>query len=223
LNFTRNLREIFKNLNVLRMKKVVTLCSIVCLALGAKAQTSFGPMLGLNLSNANTKVFGDKIDTKMKIGFHVGAIANIAIGDHFSIMPGVLYSGKGAKIDDVDATASLNYIEVPINVAYWFGQPDGGRFFIQAGPYLGYCLGGKAKIDGMDDETFKIGNDEMEDDFKALDFGVNLGLGYKLPMGLFAKAQYGLGLANILPGGDSDNSWKNSNISISVGWLFGGK
>lgn len=227
------------------MKKFVfsIVAAATMLATQAQAQISVGPMLGLNLANISAKSGGESISTTMKAGFHIGGVANIAFTDHFSLMPGVLFSIKGFKSSQesgfgstkvkTEANVSLNYLEIPVNVAYFFGQPGGGRLFIHAGPYIGLCLGGKIKADvsypgssfpsSSSDESIKVGNDALEDAVRPLDFGINAGVGYQLPMGLFVKAQYGLGLANTLPEGDGDNAMKNRVIGISVGFLFGGK
>lgn len=197
------------------MKKLITL--IACfsaITFTSNAQISFGPVLGLNSTNTPGAV-----SSKSKIGFHVGGVAKIGIAGGFHLLPGIMYSGKGSKVEigGYKATTSLNYLEIPINAGYTFGSSG---FSVLAGPYIGYAIGGTFK-DDAGSESLKIGSDEATDDFKALDFGLNVGAMYQLPMGVFAKLQYGIGFADIAP--SSFANVKNTNIAISVGMLFGGK
>lgn len=234
------------------MKKIFVIVASVLFSATCMAKVSFGPVIGLNLSNLNYKFAGEKIDTKMKVGFHVGGVANLSFGNHLSVMPGILFSVKGAKYTEDETTVvgpvtttyedkstlSLNYIEVPVNVVYMTGEPGTGRFMVFAGPYVAYCVSGKNKYESTTttttgtktdvqtesgDDKIEIGSDEAKDQIKPLDFGFNVGVGYTLPMGVFVKAQYGMGLMNIMTGGDSDYSIKNTCFGLTAGILLGGK
>ncbi len=58
---------------------------------------------------------------------------------------------------------------------------------------------------------------------KGTDFGVNLGLGYKMENGLNFGARYNLGLSDNLDVDDFEAEgaeYKNSVIQISVGYFF---
>ncbi|MGB4774970.1 MAG: hypothetical protein WBP45_07360, partial [Daejeonella sp.] len=76
------------------------------------------------------------------------------------------------------------------------------------------------------DGDLKFGNnynendDENNDDYKPLDFGLNVLAGYQLTNGFNIGANYGLGLANLNPSGNSNNKESNNVISISVGFMF---
>jgi len=228
------------------MKKQFSLIVVFLLlvSLQGNSQTMFGGLAGLNLSSASAKAMGETYSPKMKLGFHVGAVANIGLSDHLYLMPGILFSMKGTKLDEdkkdllgntyhITEDVTFNYLEIPVNVMYMFGEQGSGRFFISAGPYLGYCFGGKMKGDltysnsifptTEFDEKLEVGNDAIEDNIRPLDFGLNAGVGYMLPMGLFFRAQYGLGLYNTAPEGDADTYSKNRVIGISVGFLLGGR
>lgn len=143
-------------------------------------------------------------------------------------MPGLIYSMKGAKMTDnslgfdIKVDGKVSYLEIPLNVCYSFGSCKDGGLFVFGGPYLGYALSGKQKISYLAFDTtttVKFGNDSTSD-MKRMDFGLNLGVGYQLPMGLFFRAQYGLGLSNIDAVGDKDNFTKNKVFGISVGYYF---
>jgi Outer membrane protein beta-barrel domain len=210
------------------MKKIALVCFLGLAALTAEAQTRFGIKAGLNLSDVNGKSDGRSFnsDTKMKPSFHVGVIADFSISENVFVQPGILASSKGFKIEQSGITASTSplYVEVPVNIGFRTELSDNLKFYVMGGPYVGIGVAGNSKISGSgqsETETINWGNDENDSDYKRLDYGVNVGVGVEVSNFLIG-AQYGLGLANVFPGGDKDNSFKNAVIGISVGYLFGG-
>lgn len=211
----------------------------------AQTPISIRPEVGINLANQTIKADDDKQDTKMLIGIKGGAYVKIPIvhGTGLYIEPGILYSMKGVKATDEgnisilgistsyknEATNHLNYFELPVNIGYNFdfsGNDDGSGLFITAGPYIGYAFSGKSKFENTTtingttnsqsgDEKIDFGSDST-DMMKPLDFGLNFSLGYQIPMGLYIRAQYGLGLSNL---SNVDNpTIKNNVISFSIGY-----
>jgi len=221
------------------MKKIILSTALLgAFAVTAKAQISIAPEAGINISNTTSKYeFGGttyESETESKIGLKAGAVVNIPVVKGFFIQPGLFYSMKGNKITeetngiDVKVTTSLNYLEVPVNLGYEFDFGNAGGVFVTAGPYLGYAFSGKRKGEGSfggttvsvdDDVEFGSGTNEM----KRLDYGVNFSAGYRSPFGVYVRAQYGLGLANLAnPEGATT---KNKVLAFSVGYAFsiGGK
>lgn len=170
---------------------------------------------GVNFYNLNQKFMGNKSDSKLNTGFHVGLDAAFPLAPEFYIQPGVLFSGKGAKAETGDGKLLLNYIEVPISFAYK-PQLGEGRLILAVGPYVGYALSAKAKNPDYD---LDLGSDD-NDDMKRFDFGGNINFGYEFTRNLFAQINAQLGMANLLPNGDSDNSMKNTGFGISIGYRF---
>lgn len=207
------------------MKKMILLASVALIAQTASAQLSIAPEAGFQMTNANIKFGGDKVDTKMKAGFRVGANLDMGLTENLHVQAGLFYSGMGTKKDAQlgglvpEQTISYNYLQIPVYINYMTGKAGDNRFFAGVGPYLGYAIGGKAKM-GDNSEDIKIGTEKGEDDIKPMDFGVNVNIGYMLSMGLYARAHYSMGLSNNVPGGDSDFSGKNSGFGISLGYAF---
>lgn len=79
---------------------------------------------------------------------------------------------------------------------------------LEAGPQLGFLLSAKNE------------STNVKDSFKTFDFGVNLGLGYKLNNGLNFGARYNLGLTNINDSEGSSGKNRNGVIQVSVGYFF---
>jgi len=193
----------------------------------ATAQIDFGVKAGLNLANVSLNNIDEAPDTKMLITFQAGVIADINISDNLAIQPGLLLVGKGFKIEDeilgetFTSTVTPMYLQIPVNVLY-----KGNMFYAGVGPYVGYGLFGKAKFEGggsSDSEDLSFGNGE-DDDWSALDFGVNVEAGVMLNQ-IRIGAGYALGLANVIPENarTGDESGKNGVISVNVAYMFGGK
>jgi hypothetical protein len=224
------------------MKKIKNLLFILLLITLASATfaQSFGVKAGLNLSNMVVKDDDDTYsdDYKMLPGFHLGVVADIPFSDMFSFEPGLLLSTKGFKYDlseeylgetmESKMKMSLYYLDIPLNLKASFGSDD-TKFFVTFGPYLGMGLSGKTKSEvtfmgetESDEADIKWGTDEENDDLKRLDFGIAVGAGVQFGA-ITAGAGYQLGLANASPYTDNGSSIKNKVISVSVGYMFGGK
>lgn len=198
------------------MKKLLFTLIVTSLATtGLFAQGFSGGLKGgLNLSNQD---LDGLFDTKMKIGFHVGAFATYMFNEKMGIQPEILYSVQGSTIDEdgvEDATMNVNYLTIPVLFRYNVNE----MIYLNAGPQFGFLMKAEVEVDG-DTEDF----DEY---FSGTDIGGAVGLGADLPMGLGFGARYVFGLSNILDYEDASDeyTWKNSNIQIYASYrLFGGK
>ncbi|GHV29530.1 hypothetical protein FACS1894177_00570 [Bacteroidia bacterium] len=199
------------------MKKII-LTLIFCGFVGAMfAQgVKFGVTAGLNVSNQTLKYESFSIEPSWKAGFQAGVFMDYAITPQLSLVPELLFTQRGAKLESDGETSSetLNYLQLPINLAYKFDLGSEQKLFPFAGIYLGYALSGTAKY-GSESEKIKFGSGEEET--KALDYGLNIGVGYQYTHILF-KVQYNFGLANL---SNSDEfTGKNKNLAVTVGYLF---
>lgn len=190
-----------------------------------QGQVKFGPKVGVNLSTMTLKSSGISFDPSMQVGFHVGVISEISVTDNLVLQPGIFYSTKGSKFKvsysqlSYEASIAPSYVDIPVNVLYYFGSGK-TKISLFAGPYLAYGISGKSENDG-ETSDISFGNTD-NNDMKPLDFGLNIGVGVNLN-GLVISAQYGLGLANLVPSSTSDGEMKNRVIGISLAYLLGGK
>lgn len=194
---------------------------------------TFGPEAGLNLSNVNWEYDGEKAETKIKTGWKIGGIVNIPVYKNLYVQPGIFYSSKGFKmheqlvLGESNTTGALNYVEIPVNAMYRYGIGKKSALFVTAGPYVAIATNGKiteyvngtgsSVTSGTFEDDVEFGKESGE--LKRLDYGANFGLGYETGMGLYFRAQYGLGLANI--SNENKMSVKNNVIQFSVGYLIG--
>ena len=191
----------------------------------------------------------------MLLRYHIGAIANYDINEAISLQSSLLFSIKGANAnfseqDDFfefsqKGYSSLYYLNVPIHVAYKISN-----FQIYAGPYVGFGIGGRSKVDVT--TNFDLGgqfsektqtikgkntpfykeiktNDQLElneSPYNGFDYGLNVGLGYKVNNLLF-NVGYSYGLGNLIVRTERDNDFRKDNkiqnraISFSVSYFFG--
>lgn len=158
--------------------------------------------------------------------FNIGVDYEIAVAPDFYFAPGLFFASKGSKFEwegvDVEETMTLNYLEVPLNLVY---KPvlGNGNLIVAFGPYLGYGLGGKYKVEGSEggvsasvEEDITFGSNEDED-LKPLDVGANIGFGYMFGAGLSLQFNTQLGLVNISHG---DDAVKNTGFGLSLGYRF---
>ncbi len=199
---------------------------------GAFAQMSFGVKAGVNFSNMMLKAGGEKVDDiKFKPGFNIGAFGDFELSDLLAVEAGLNVETKGLLMKDDEefmgkkmkskVTTNLVYVTVPVDVKLTFGS-----FYVLAGPYIGVAATGKAKskmeYDGnteKDSHSMDLGGDD-KDDLKRLDLGFGIGAGYEINDNLGVRAGYDLGLSNLTPKGDKDNSSKNGSINVSVTYKF---
>jgi hypothetical protein len=216
------------------MKKIfIIVIALVMCSLVSQSQIRFGVKAGLNLANMVQK--NDLIDfgkdASMKLGFHLGATAEFSLTKEIAIEPGLLFSMKGFSYDNsgMKFKTNINYLEIPINCMYKIDMRP-AKVMIFAGPYIGYAFSGKNTSDDpmfgplgdQKEEDINIGSDKEKDEIKALDFGINIGVGGEMN-NMTLSLQYGLGLANFATVTDNGTTYKNKVIGISLGYKFGDK
>ena len=198
------------------MKKLL-LCAVLAIfsftSLIAQ-EVKFGAKAGVNFSN----ITGEMVDSfDGRTSFHIGAVAEIVFSEKFSFQPELIYSSQGSDYsedfegEDFEGTVKVDYLNIPLMAKYYVAE----GLSIEAGPQIGLLL---SATDEYEDEE-----DDIKDFLKSTDFGINLGLGYKLGSGLNFSARYNLGLSDNLDvdGFETDGAeYKNSVIQISVGYFF---
>lgn len=227
----------------MKTKKIILLLACILMgniALMAQNSMSFGIRAGVNFQNINGKdAQGDQLDNTIIPGFNAGVNIEIPVGTDIYFQPGLLFSTKGAKstetilLQEVTSKLSISYIELPLNIVF---KPllGTGHMLLGFGPYVGYGITGKYKIEGGNlsydqDVKFKneVSNAEALDTdifyMKALDAGANFIIGYEMASMLSFQLNAQLGLINIYPkytGIEDTPSWKNTGFGLSLGYRF---
>src|SRR5215813_10747691 len=130
---------------------------------------------GVNLANVSTTNNGNIDDANMLTSFQVGLLGDIHVASLLYFQPGVLFTGKGSKIEIgrptenlyVKQTSNPYYIEVPANLVVKLPFNNESHFFIGAGPYGAIGIAGKAKTDAnvlgftsQTENSIKFSNDD---------------------------------------------------------------
>lgn len=177
------------------------------------AQT-FGIKGGFNF--ANISLSNSDKSPKTIVGLHLGPVVEFEIQENLCFNTGLLYSLKGYKMEygEGKATDKLNYLEIPLNIAYKFPINDTYKFFVQAGPYVGFAISGKTRYEG--------GSSKIEfgkDGWKRLDFGIGAGAGVESGPFL-ASLSYQPGLSTIVMN-NQGVKLKNQVFQISLAYMLG--
>ncbi|SMO60058.1 Outer membrane protein beta-barrel domain-containing protein [Saccharicrinis carchari] len=195
------------------MKKLIFVAVLALVSMTTFSQAQFGLKAGLNVANLT----GDDMDgADPRSGGVFGVFAKINLTETIAFQPEALYSMQGATGSeteqgyDIDVTMKLDYINIPLMMKFY--PADG--FSINAGPQVGFLASAKAKA-----ETQGISAEEdIKEAFKSIDFGLNVGLGYDLPMGLGLDFRYNIGLSNVLDTDEGEG--KNGVLQFTASYAF---
>jgi Outer membrane protein beta-barrel domain len=227
------------------MKQLLCVLVLSSLAMAATAQKGSAYLKGgLNIANVSINSNGDIDDANSLASFHVGFMGDLPIGKFFAIQPGLLFTGKGSKLQSGNsnsatyykATTNPLYIELPVNAVLKLPLEHDAALYAGAGGYVAMGVAGKRKIEGKflgasfnSKENIEFSNDDPTTfDYeegsglgvmKRFDYGVNFTAGMQLDKVLLA-VNYGLGLAKLQSGSNSSDDKNNKNrvLSISLGF-----
>ncbi|PWK17383.1 porin family protein [Xanthomarina spongicola] len=226
------------------MKKVLLTAAIAVFGFTSmNAQNvSFGAKAGMNVAtiggdfgNYYDYYEGDATDNvKSRVGFHVGGLAEIMISEKFAIQPEILYSSQGFKTEysygseREESNVNLSYLNLPVMAKFFPIE----NLSVEAGPQVGFLLSANEDYEYTDSdfpEDNVSGDRDVKDSVKGVDFSMNIGVGYKLDMGVFFQARYCFGLSEVDDTGYYDDesyydnysfSRKNRVFQLSVGYMF---
>ena len=229
------------------MKRLICVMAACSLGIVSIAQTSSLYIKGgLNIANVSTKNDGQVDDANSLASFHVGLMADLPIGKFFAIQPGLLFTGKGTKLESGNssdanyfkATTRPYYIELPVNAVFKIPleSKTNSNIFVGAGPYIAMGVAGKREIEGKvlgvgfsDERDIEWSNDDPttfdEEEgtglgvMRRFDAGLNATAGLQLNKFLLS-VNYGFGLTKLQSGSDNSENDKNKHrvLSISVGF-----
>jgi opacity protein-like surface antigen len=202
----------------------------VLISLSSQAQIKFGVKGGLNASNLTgyseihnllSEIGLGDLKSQSKLGFHVGAVAQIGLPANFFIQPELLYSSLGVKIKmdsellgEASKSNNLNYLQLPVYAGYKFNAGLGLDIIVGVGPYIGYGI-------SATNDWFN------KDSFKKFDYGLSALAGIQFEK-FQITAGYDFGLNDIMdvPNWESlkdlgnFSSLSNRNIKISLAYFF---
>lgn len=194
------------------MKKFLMTAVLGMFALAGFSQVKWDARVGMNFSNMTKDS-----EAKALPGFNLGVGMDYGFSENWSLQSGLMISSKRWKYKEEGEKMTFRpiYLDIPILAAYKFNISDNTKFVINAGPYLAFGLGGKAKYGDVDYKLFK----SDEGDWKRFDLGIQYGIGLEL------SEHYLINLTGqngfICPWDvDEGDKPKNMTFSIGVGYRF---
>ena len=221
--------------------KYILFIAVFCTgSLYSSAQSGVRIQTGINLSNV-TRSNGSIDESNMLSSFHAGLIADFKLAPSVYLQPGLVYGGKGSKIQSgtpgtngyYKQTFNPYYLEMPVNLVVKTPSTVAGRFFLGAGPYISIGIRGKTKTEGQTvlGTTYNVSSDLVfsNDDpgtfneeegagfgvIKRFDYGANAVAGFE-GKSMVLSVGYGFGLAKIPSGTNQSAGDDNKHRVISV-------
>lgn len=173
----------------------------------------YGVKAGLNLTSmSNDMPFEPGLG--MGAGFRAGGFLNLRWGQRtenslpgtgfWGLQPELLFSNEGVTSDA--GNVRMNFVSLPILLKLY---PTTG-FNIEIGPEFSYMISTSPSTMAVDGVEFNVG------DCKGLNAGIAAGLAYDFECGLTFGARYTYRFADMA----KNLKWKNSNVQVTVGWMF---
>lgn len=154
------------------MKKLLVMAAMVLSSVGAFAQTTIQPKVGLNVSTI--------ADGDWKAGFAAGVELQTNVAPKFDVAIGALYSAQGTKSDHV--TWTPGYINIPVTLNYYVADGLALKAGVQPG--------------------FMVAKDDMPDEaVKTFDLSIPVGLSYEYQNIVF-DARYNIGCTKVFKDAD---------------------
>ncbi|MBD3346999.1 MAG: outer membrane beta-barrel protein [Chitinivibrionales bacterium] len=167
-------------------------------------ESSIGGKIGFNLGHFTGEDSDlDNTDTKLRPGINVGAFANIALHEIFSLQPEIQYTQKGETVEAGNDLVSgswniqLSYLEIPLLAKVAFPVEARTRPYVYAGPFLGINLQSET------DEIYEVGpfnfdaGTDLDEDVNQVESGVVTGVGFSHDLDkflMFLDFRYTIGL-----------------------------
>ena len=203
-------------------KKILSMVVLMSTALCTFAQNgvgewSFMPKVGINLSTMT-----NDDDAKTRTAFTLGGEFGYVASPKVALSFGALYSQQGckAKMEGVDATIKMDYINVPVMAAYRITD----NFAFKIGLQPGFLINDKVKVssNGMSaevglEEAYKSSG--MNVTLNKVDLSIPIGIAYDFN-NLQGELRYNAGLTKVLsiPG---EGGVKNSVVQLTIGYKLG--
>jgi len=180
-----------------------------------------GPIGGLNIADGDV-TDGEGCDrvTSSRTVFGFGGIFGLVLSETVSLelQPKYLQKGTTTKAHDnqPDMDWKFAFIEVPLLAKISFGQQI--KPYVKVGPTFGLLLSAEVEAEGggvIQGSPLTTYTADIKDASKSFELGGIIGAGLSFPLEnitIFVDGRYGMGLGDILDGGDIE--WKGGGETI---------
>ena len=203
-----------------RMKKTILVATALLLCVSSKAQNAVGSWSLQPKAGINVATMTNDDDAKIRVGLVAGAELEYHASPLLSISAGALYSQQGAKakVEGIDGTIKMDYVNVPILANFHVAQ----GLAVKVGIQPGFLINDKVEVsaNGVSAEV------ELKESYRALgvdadipsvDFAIPLGVSYEYSH-VVLDARYNFSLTNAIS--VLGESTKHSVFQITLGYKF---
>lgn len=190
-----------------------------------KQKISVGVVISPSLTNIRGTNFLPKYYEKT-LGYLIGASFNYTINNTISLQTDLSFERKGAVLNvegtnsqgayegqGFKAHSNFDYLTIPLLARATFGSKV--KFFINAGPFVGFLISQKETTKASGFPTSKIDYTSL---YQCLDAGITAGVGLSVPMNerfsVSLEGRNNLGLVDI-------NKYSGSVMTNSTNFLIG--
>ncbi len=171
----------------------------------------FGVTSGVNLSDmlVRSAAYTDlSFETSVRGNFLLGAFAQFALSEPFSIASGITHTSYGATIHSLSLRYKFDYITVPIVVKYVLNKSS---FYALTGTQTGFLL--KSTIDDG------IHKNNITKSSSKLDLGILFGAGITFDDKIHFEVRKSISFTNV-SNIKGSGVFKNRGLSFSLGYLL---
>jgi hypothetical protein len=183
---------------------ILSILGLNCMHAQESALVRFGAEAGFNMTKWGGN-FNKKGNTSFSPGFHIGGVAEMMLGQKWSVQPELLFSLEGTKTEYSDKISAM-YVKVPVVVYYNF-KVGSGRLSPGVGPFLSAGFSGNVG----DMNTFGT---------KGITSRFDWGLQVKLAYDFYYMSTNLKGLFGSLGFSQSFADTHSTGILLSVGYKF---
>ncbi|HOZ29334.1 MAG TPA: porin family protein [Bacteroidales bacterium] len=205
------------------MKKILFIFILLSVFTTLNAQgLYFGPQIGLShTSYIEKNSLDETVKQSFKMGYQIGAAAELEIMSFLYVGAAVTFFNKGNKVVDEFGTSRLNLgcIDIPITIGY--KVPIGNlSVFGNIGPYTCVAIAGKSiyHSEVMDEEFEHEVEFDPEYGYKRFDSGLTFGGGVDFKQ-FQVKANYSFGFVDL--SSSEFYSMNNSVFNITGTYFIG--
>lgn len=223
-----------------RIFSFIIICSILCIGTSLRAQTHYSSNIAIGVKGGmdfSEVFFNPHVTQSFQPGITAGVMVRYIEENHFGLIGELNFAQRGWKENfeefPFNYSRDLNFIDLCLLAHIYFGGR--GKFFINAGPQVGYYLGEKIKsnfnpaemgsIPGFPNVN-RINQQMIEPTAIKVDYGISAGLGGEFNLNrknsITAECRFYFGLANIFSTKRADyfNASNQMCLSATIGYWF---
>ncbi|WP_264566872.1 porin family protein [Flavobacterium sp. N3904] len=207
-------------------KQILTLITILIIAVGNAQEAKFGVKAGLNIATLS----GDRYpDSQILPGFVIGGFAAVKLSEKFIFQPELLFSFQGTAYRNYydqgyndyysQENMNLNYLLIPLMAKCYVAK----KFSLEFGPQFGFLLAARTNsfnYTTIGDGAYDTNSVNIKDQFKTFDFGLNVGAGYDFTDKWGINLRYNFGLNNIAQNENTNYTSNNQVLSVTGSYKF---